>query len=242
MRFGLDVTALGRPWPSGIRTLLRDLLPPLARAAGADRLLVWQNDVRARSRPLPAPRGEGIDVRITRLPPRLLEAFWRRTEWPPIERFTGPVDVFHSLQGRLPPARRARLVLSLNDFRHRRLPHLYPGARWYPREIGRADHFIALSETTRRDAVRYLSIPEDRITTIYLGPPETPPGLDLEVLARTRARLGVPAPYVFCPSSSDPRKNPLAAARGFALLKERLDCPHRLVVVGEVPPGDEEAL
>jgi glycosyltransferase involved in cell wall biosynthesis len=240
MRFALDASALGRPTPSGIRTLLRELVPALAGALRGDDLLLWQNDVRAGRRPLPAP--PGLALRSCRMPPRLLEALWRRLDWPPIEAFTGPLDVFHSIQGRLPAARRARLVLSLHDFRHRRLPHLYPTMRWSRREIARADHFIAVSETTRKDAMRFLEIPEERITRIYLGPPEAPPPIDLTAAARMLARFGLAGPYLFCPSSTDRRKNAAAAVEAFVLLKSGLDCPHRLAVVGGLPPSAEAAI
>ncbi|MGH9361558.1 MAG: glycosyltransferase family 4 protein, partial [Thermoanaerobaculia bacterium] len=163
-------------------------------------------------------------------------------DWPRIEAFTGPLDVFHSIQGRLPAARRARLLLTLHDFRHYRLPHLYPGIRWFPREIARADHFTAASEATRRHAVEFLEIPPERITTVYWGPPEPPPPLAPERRGAALARRGIGSPYIFCPSSSDPRKNVAGAIRAHQILRQRTGCPHGLVVVGELPPGAEASL
>ncbi len=243
MRFAIDASALGRPQPSGVRTILRALLPEVCKLLGEDRLVLWQNDPEARRRPLAAPTHPSLVRQTCRLSPRVLEALWRRVDWPKVEWFTGPVDVFHSIQGRLPATRLARSILTLHDFRHRRLPQFYArDFRWYPPEIARADHFIAVSESTRADAMRFLDIPEERITRIYSGPPETGPVLDEEQAARQRARFALRGPYIFCPSANDPRKNVASAVEGFLSLKRSLDAPHQLAVVGALSAEGEADL
>ncbi len=243
MRFAIDASPLGRPQPSGVRTILRALLPEILKLLDEDRLVLWQNDPEARRRPLAAPEHPSLVRRTCRLSPRVLEALWRRIDWPKVEWFTGAVDVFHSIQGRLPATRLARSILTLHDFRHRRLPQFYSrDFRWFPPEIARADHFIAVSDSTRTDAMRFLDIPEERITRIYSGPPEPGPVLDGEQAARERARFALRGPYIFCPSANDPRKNVAGAIEGFLGLKRTLDVPHQLAVVGALPAAEETDL
>ena len=242
MRFALDVSALGKPSPSGIKTVLRHLVPELAGQLGDESLLLWQLDLWHNERPIAAPQHDNVRLHATRFSPRLLETLWRRIDWPRIEAFTGPIDIFHSIQGRMPPSRRARLALTLHDFRHCRLRELYPGVRWFPREIARADHFLAVSACTRNDAIEFLQIPPDRITVVPNGPPEPPPPASAERRREILARWGVRQPYLFCSSSTDRRKNAAAAVRAFRILNERRALPHQLVIVGGVHPLELDAI
>lgn len=48
------------------------------------------------------------------------------------------------------------------------IPRQYFG-RWMPFTYRKADHIIAISKQTKKDIVKLLSIPEEKITVIYLG-------------------------------------------------------------------------
>jgi len=68
-----------------------------------------------------------------------------------------------------------RLVVTVHDLQHRELPELFSFAErfWrfvmYERPARRADHVITDSEYSKQSIVRYLGIPEERITAIPLG-------------------------------------------------------------------------
>jgi len=97
------------------------------------------------------------------------------------------------------------------------------------------DHYIAISEWTKRDLMRYLSIPESRITVTYPGkdarfrPPLDRAGTRI-ALAR-RLALPLEGPYILSVGTLEPRKNILGLLNAYAQLK-KAGVRNRLVVVG----------
>jgi glycosyltransferase involved in cell wall biosynthesis len=100
------------------------------------------------------------------------------------------------------------------------------------RGIRRATAVIAVSQTTKRDIVRHLRIPPERIFVVYEG-------VDHAVFRPTDRRL-VEGPYVLFVGSEQPRKNLAALLHAFRMVREGGDFPElRLVKVGR--PGGREA-
>src|SRR6266571_3810797 len=77
----------------------------MAEASPADHFVLVSNFFRppkTRWR-LAARNVRHVDIRTPR---RLLQAFWDRFNWPPVEAFTGSLDVFHGSHFVLPLTRR----------------------------------------------------------------------------------------------------------------------------------------
>jgi glycosyltransferase involved in cell wall biosynthesis len=97
------------------------------------------------------------------------------------------------------------------------------------------DRYIAVSEWTKRDLVRYLAIPESLITVTHEGrDARFQPSLDR---ARTRTdlaqRLALPLeePYILSVGTLEPRKNIVGLLKAYAQLR-KAGVRNRLVVVG----------
>lgn len=89
--------------------------------------------------------------------------------------------------------------------------------------IRRANHIIATSQHTRNDLIRYLHLPEDKITCIY-------DGVNHDVF-RTDSPRPNPEPYILYVGSERPRKNLGRLLEAFAELKR--DFPDiKLIKVG----------
>ncbi len=71
---------------------------------------------------LPGQVPPGVSTRVRRVPARLLQGLWARTEGLPVGRLTGPVDVFHGTNFVLPPPGRAGGVVTVHDLAYLRLP------------------------------------------------------------------------------------------------------------------------
>lgn len=73
----------------------------------------------------------------------------------------------------LRPLGKATQILTVYDMTHELFPDQVTSKGRIPeakrRAVARADHVISISESTKRDLIRLLGVPEDRITAIPLG-------------------------------------------------------------------------
>lgn len=108
-------------------------------------------------------------------------------------------------------------------------------------QLRRADHLVAISESTRGDAIRLLGLPEDRVSVVPLA-------VDREVFrpihadearGRVAERFGVRGPYFVYVGGLDPRKNLSALLAAFREVAAREEVS--LVMAGEMH-GLERAL
>jgi len=168
-------------------------------------------------------RGQAhLDPPIDSLPQlstRLSVRPWRL--WAMLAHFSGvtqdgmfpAVDLFHATEHLLPRLRRIRTVFTLHDliFRFDPASHL-PLNRIYlnlmvPRFLRAADAVIAVSECSKRDAVRLYGIPAEKIHVIPEGvdarfKPNPPASVE-----HVRSTHHLPERFVLCVGTIEPRKN-----------------------------------
>jgi glycosyltransferase involved in cell wall biosynthesis len=122
------------------------------------------------------------------------------------------------------------------------------GKRIYLRRaqsLKRADILLAISESTRREAIKVLGIAPERIVTIGAGLEESlRTRVDVTSNARTQiaSRYGLHRPFVFYAGAVDPHKNVEGLMAAFALLPERLRRSHHLVFAGKLRDEDRKRL
>jgi len=124
------------------------------------------------------------------------------------------VDIFHATEHLLPPLRGVRTVFTFHDAIYALFPQYHlPLNRLFlglmmPRFLRRADAIIAVSECSKRDAVRLYGIDPARIRVIYEGvDARFQPVTDLARLAQVRARYALPERYILYVGTIEPRKN-----------------------------------
>ncbi len=113
--------------------------------------------------------------------------------------------------------------------------HAFYNLHVMPMLVRRLDWVISISESTKRDLIEYVKIPEERIVII-------PQGVELdryyprdkaEAQARVTQRYPIRAPYLmFISRIEHPGKNHVTLIRAFERLKEKDGIPHQLVLVG----------
>ena len=119
---------------------------------------------------------------------------------------------------------------------------LYP--QWHPRErldyfnahflpgVLKADVIVTVSDTTRREVVERLQVPEDRVISVHNG-------VDHDLfrplseydLAAFRKRAGLPERYVLCVASLEPRKNLTALLDAWQSLPKRITERCKLLLI-----------
>lgn len=196
-----------------------------------------------------APRGgERPDAPLDHLPAqviRLSAKLWRLSvmlasfagaamdEWLP------PTDLFHATDHLLPPLRRARTVFTVLDLTFRLFPEYHlPLNRWYstlmlPRFLRQADAIITISEHTRRDLLKWVSLPPDKVRPIHLGVNRAFRLIeDISELARVRAKYHLPERFILYLGTLEPRKNLTTLITAYHALLTQGDEPPALVLAG----------
>jgi glycosyltransferase involved in cell wall biosynthesis len=224
---------------AGIGRHTRGLVSALApHTAGHDvTLLVFgrPRDDRALAAP-PA-----MAVRVVPLPNRWLALGWHRLGLPlPVEWLSGAADLYHASDFVLPPIRSARSLLTVHDLSFMTVSDCADArlrdylSRVVPRSVAHAGHVLADSQSTRRDLLRLLDVPADKVTVVYPGvEARFQPQQDAAALARARRRYAIgDRPFVLGVGTLEPRKNWPGLIRAWTRLRQTSGLPHRLVIAG----------
>jgi glycosyltransferase involved in cell wall biosynthesis len=148
------------------------------------------------------------------------------------------LDVLHSPDF-IPPHRPScRSVITVHDLAFLLYPHFLTkeSARYYghiDQAVRWTDHIIAVSESTRRDTIQHLGVPEDKITVVYeAANPIYRPVDRAEAQEQVRNRTGVDGPYVLFVGTIEPRKNVPTLLRALWQLGQCYKQDVRLVLAG----------
>lgn len=165
------------------------------------------------------------------MPARPLREAWRRSPWPPIELWTGPIDVVHGTNFVVPPTRRAGAVVSVHDLTPVHFPELANASTLaYPalirRALGRGALVHVDSAFVAGEVQEAFAVPADRVEVVAPGVPPVAGGD-----AGAGRRLVGSERYVLALGTIEPRKDLPTLVRAFDLAAE--DIPDlRLVVAG----------
>jgi glycosyltransferase involved in cell wall biosynthesis len=188
------------------------------------------------------------------MPARPVHRAWRLTSLPPIEWFTGRVDVVHGTNFIVPPARRAARVLTVHDLTTVRFPEMCDDyTQTFPPLVRRAIRQGAWVHTpsafVREEVIELLGAAPERVRAVHHGvPPVDSCGAGSVEGAGSVDAVGsvegagsgpVPdGPYVLALGTVEPRKDLATLVRAFDHVADR----HRdlsLVVAGRAGWGTE---
>jgi glycosyltransferase involved in cell wall biosynthesis len=202
LRVALDATSsLGVR--TGVGNVAAGLLTHLAARTDLD-VTAFAVTWRGRNR-LAGTLPPSVHAATRRFPARLTRALWPRIAWPRVERWTGPVDVVHSLH--VGPPARVPVLLTIHDLTYIRYPELSsPDARHYPRlvqvAVDRGATIHTYSQFVAAEVRDHYRLSAERVVTIAPGLDARPAG----DAARGR-RLAGSARYVLALGTVEPRKN-----------------------------------
>jgi alpha-1,3-rhamnosyl/mannosyltransferase len=166
-------------------------------------------------------------------------ALSNHTPLPVLDFLTAGAQVFHASVLIRHPPRHARLTATVHDLTGFLMPELHPNANLvaessFAQLARRADGLIAVSESTRLDAIRVLGIAPEKITTIHSGIADAffdPPG---EAIDKVRLRYGLARPFVLFVGTIEPRKNLDLLLDAFESLPLVLRDHYQLVIAGPI--------
>ncbi|MHC5179706.1 MAG: glycosyltransferase family 4 protein [Planctomycetota bacterium] len=184
-------------------------------------------------------------VRPVSIKMRWLENLWSFSSLPKLETLAGPFDIYHSFHHLMPPTRSAPRILTVHDLRRYVLPDLYQKSKLgrFETAVQRADHFIAVSESTKTDLCRIFDIGAEKVSVIHLAYDGQSTRLDDK--QRISVQKSIPDQlntnierYLLAFSSPDSRKNISKIIRAFQIAKSSINNDIKLVVIGK-PPKNE---
>ena len=107
------------------------------------------------------------------------------------------------------------------------------------RALRKATAIITVSECSRRDLIRTVGVPDERVFVVENAIPESlQPVTDQDQLDAVRARYGLGERFVLYLGANDLRKNLNRLIRAYAVLPRSLRDTHQLVVAGRQWPHD----
>lgn len=157
-------------------------------------------------------KGRLRNVKLHRLPPTLFEMLFNRWRNIGIEKFIGPVDIFHSSDWTQPPTK-AKKVTTFHDL----IPIKYPDwshpkvievfkrrLKLVEREI---DIVIVVSESTKNDLMKISHIPSEKIKVVYEGVEEYFKPQSQEEIGQFKSKYNLPDKFVLAVGGVGKRKN-----------------------------------
>jgi len=157
---------------------------------------------------------------------------------PVLDRMGRRLEVFHASNLLHRPPRTCRLTATLYDLTCWLMPAMHTPAnvaatrRFAEQVIKRADGLIAISESTRQDAVRLLGLEAERVAVIHPGVPEEYFEVPAEAVARVHAKYRLARPYVLFVGTVEPRKNVPVLVDAYEALPSGLRAQYELVLAG----------
>ncbi len=157
-------------------------------------------------------KGDLKNVKSYRLPPTIFEMLFNKWRNVGIEKFIGPVDIFHSSDWTQPPTK-AKKVTTYHDV----IPLKYP--RWsHPKIVAvhkrrlrlvekEIDLIIAVSKSTKKDILEISNIPEGKVVVIYEGVSTIFKPLPKSEVEVFRRKMRLPEKFVLAIGGVGKRRN-----------------------------------
>ncbi len=150
----------------------------------------------------------------------------------------GRSKLFHATNQVRRPPRVKYLTSTLHDLTCWSMPAMHThdniraDALFAERVWKQADAIIAVSESTRRDAIQYLGLPPERVVTIHSGVSEPYFEVTGETARETARKYSLDKPFVLVVGTIEPRKNTARLLDAWTSLPDRYRREFDLVLAG----------
>ncbi len=242
MRIGIDATALP-PEPVGAGNYIIQLIRSLTSLDSCDEWVIFAQKHGQELINLPEMPSVNWVLTAEKKPAHRL--LWEQITLPGLAK-TAKIELLHSLHYTRPVKLPCASVVTFHDMTFFLYPEYHTRAKriFFPRAIHysakHAEALIAVSESTRRDAMKILKISPEKIHAIPLGiNTEFHRIHDTQVLEDCRQKYDLPETFILYVGLVEPRKNLPLLLEAYHDLSAQTQSPP-LVIVGRFGWGVEE--
>lgn len=202
---------------AGINSYIHNLLTHLPRVDRDNRYTAFIGDGRFTS--------SELTLRLSRLPTSrpMVRIFWEQAVQPFALRKEG-VGLIHALAFVTPLLSPCPSVVTVYDLSFLLYPDRFKRAKRFYLSLftrlsaRKARRIIAISESTKRDVVRLLGVPPDKVEVVYCGLDDAFRPLAEDQVAAFRSERGLSERFILFVGTIEPRKNVTRLIEAFANL------------------------
>lgn len=184
------------------------------------------------------PNGNHIKETVIPIPCRLLIPFWKRYSFPYLEAFFCKGDLFYTNSFYFPPSKKAITIATIHGLSYKAIPDKLPFQNVDLYEQGllfilkHADYLIAVSETTKKELIRYAEVYPERIYVVTHGVDNQFRRLENRQTVWNQLNIdyGLNHPYILYVGAIGIHKNISGILSAYSMLSHEL--PHHLVLAG----------
>ena len=237
MRIGINLLYLLPGVVGGTETYAAGLLSALSEIDSSNEYVVFVNQ-EASAWPLPDRKNFSRIVCPVKASSRSRRYLFEQLLFPRL-LVKHKIDLVHSLGYVMPLMASCQSVVTIHD-----IVYNHPGAFSFFKKLllkslvissaHRADHILAVSESSRAQIVSQLHIQAEKITVTYNACKRRCEGNENN-WPRLSSGFGVEAPYILAFSSLSPSKNIPRLLQALAFLDKEIPENYKLVLVGHIP-------
>ena len=239
IRVGIDISCLlARPF-TGVGHYASYLLRAFLAQAKDFEVSLVANSMGAKAGELESFAPRCKSTRQLRFPTRIKNALWTGIEWPPIEWFTGPVDIAHGFFHLTPASAKAHRMVTVHGLTTilREDTHIRESTQIHRRllshAVRKADSFVTVSESCKNDLVGLMGVDPDSVHVVYGGVDheEFTTPFDEDRFKELKSAFGIHRDYFIYLGTLETGKNIVRLLNAYARVREKYtDCPILLLV------------
>lgn len=176
-RIGLDISVLSEQQKTGIGVYTYELIKALLMINKKDKFILfglatfktyhYLKNLEFKNCP-------NVEMKIFRMPAKFFRtAFltWQKLDWPPVEKFVGPLDIFHSFNWFMPPQRGGKKVATVFDLTSILFPSWHSSRTSqldqlrFERIVKQANLTVTISKNSKKDFLKFN--PEGKVEVVY---------------------------------------------------------------------------
>jgi glycosyltransferase involved in cell wall biosynthesis len=240
MRIGIDASLLLRE-RSGIAQYIHHLVSALGKIDSQNQYLLGFMSGKRGQSAIPSYEYSNFSSSTVEYSSRQLQIATGLGRWRLPARcypFDG-VDIMHWPNYLVLPGVSGKQVVTICDLTFLMFPDQHPwfrakGLSWaVRRSVAEANAVMVISECTKRDAVKYLGVPESKIHVTYCGTSSRFQPISFEQRRPVLGKYQLPTDgYLLYVGNIEPRKNLVRLVEAYALLKKQMTCQFPLILAG----------